>query len=467
MSYYGQGGTDYNAYLAKIEAEHGKKVADEAVRIYNAEFKKVVEVEHSLIGTRVGFLNDEGKRLHGKVTAIDARNEDSTIAEYEVTDDSGDIWTVTPQELTEFQEGMVTLVEPAYPYNDPQPPMKINRKRKENVMLANKGDVTMLDSGKWAELKLDGTRGWGIVSPTGVYLTGRSWKSDFGPRYPKIMKDLGNLNAQNVVLDGEIVFVDKKGKIVFLTALAKKSTIKEQDLTPVFLVYDIPYLENNDLTSLPYEERRRILSEVVPAGLTYVRENEIVKTGQKKFYKKVLKEEGEGLMLKDPTSPYVFRRSNDWRKLKPMFTEGKDTYDVAVIGYTAGKGKFKGQLGALLLAQRVGREWYYVGKTSGMDDDTRKDLTKRLKARNVSVERMPKIHDFEGDELEFTEAKVLTMPKLVVKVTAAERLKSGVFRHPVFERERPDKRATKTDVGIQPISSVDRRLLRAIKAKGW
>lgn len=58
---------------------------------------------------------------------------------------------------------------------------------------------------------------------------------------------------------------------------------------------------------------------------------------------RVTKLDGEGLMLRKPGSLYEKRRSSTLLKVKPF----KDM-EVAVTGYTAGKGKHKGVVGALI-----------------------------------------------------------------------------------------------------------------------
>lgn len=54
----------------------------------------------------------------------------------------------------------------------------------------------------------------------------------------------------------------------------------------------------------------------------------------------------EGIMIKDSTLPYNFKKDKTWLKMKPT-----DTYDVKVVGYKMGKkgSKYEGLLGALLV----------------------------------------------------------------------------------------------------------------------
>lgn len=60
------------------------------------------------------------------------------------------------------------------------------------------------------------------------------------------------------------------------------------------------------------------------------------------FFEKQLKAGFEGVIVKDATAPYVFDRTDRMLKIKPTIT-----VDLTVVGFTPGKGKFEGTLGAL------------------------------------------------------------------------------------------------------------------------
>jgi len=89
----------------------------------------------------------------------------------------------------------------------------------------------------------------------------------------------------------------------------------------------------------------------------------------------------------------VLRQGDKWLKVKP-----KETYDVEVTGATEGKGKFAGQIGALITP---------MGNVSGFNDYLRREFTKEL-------------------------------PKLI-EVEAMGLTPRGKFRHPRFVRVRFDK----------------------------
>ncbi|MEZ8101651.1 DNA ligase [Vibrio bivalvicida] len=74
---------------------------------------------------------------------------------------------------------------------------------------------------------------------------------------------------------------------------------------------------------------------------------------------------GEGLMLRKISSRYQAGRSSDLLKLK----KHQDA-EAIVIGYKVGNGKYKGQMGALLVQLKSGKQ-FYIG--SGFSDEIRLD----------------------------------------------------------------------------------------------
>ncbi len=333
------------------------------------------------------------------------------------------------------------------------------------AMLAKRGKVSQLDTGLWAEPKWDGNRSFGIVVPKKVVIRSRSWKTDFAPQYHAVSDDLQELNAKRFVVDGELVFIDPSGKDVFLTGRASKSTIKEKGLKAVYMLYDLLYIGDKDLSDLPYRERRRILSELIPEGLEHVQDSPIIKENQKPYWERALLEKREGMMLKDPDAPYTYDRSRYWRKLKALYTEGADTYDAVIIGYTAGKGKYEGKLGALLLAQRSGDQWLYIGKAAGMDDDTRDMFTQQLMAKQVPKSKMPSIVDMTGKELRLSHAEVFVKPRRVVEIKASEQTTGGRLRWGSFERMRPDKGPMDATTELRPSSTGPKAKSMSAKAR--
>ncbi len=81
------------------------------------------------------------------------------------------------------------------------------------------------------------------------------------------------------------------------------------------------------------------------------------------FLKEIESKKGEGVVVRDPTSLYINRRTSKVLKVKTFH----DT-ECEVIGYTEGKGKYKAMVGALKCRLDNGIE-FKIG--SGLTDHTR------------------------------------------------------------------------------------------------
>jgi DNA ligase-1 len=70
-----------------------------------------------------------------------------------------------------------------------------------------------------------------------------------------------------------------------------------------------------------------------------------------KLYNKWLSKGGEGAVIRDPTAPYFQKRTVSLLKWKPELDS-----EAKVIGYTEGKGRYKGMLGAFQVQMVDGRK---------------------------------------------------------------------------------------------------------------
>ena len=94
-----------------------------------------------------------------------------------------------------------------------------------------------------------------------------------------------------------------------------------------------------------------------------------------KYYEKCLSNGFEGIIIKNTSAPYLFKRARGWQKIKPTETE-----DLIITGYKEGKGKLKGTLGALII-DREGVEISVGGLTDAVRAKlwtVREELTGKL-----------------------------------------------------------------------------------------
>ncbi len=96
--------------------------------------------------------------------------------------------------------------------------------------------------------------------------------ADQTTRYPELRALGATLGSQVCVLDGTLVVLDPHGRPSAARLKERREASARQiqrrsGIAPVtFLVTDLIHLDGQDTTPLPYEERRRLLEEFLPAG---------------------------------------------------------------------------------------------------------------------------------------------------------------------------------------------------------
>ncbi|KAJ5433091.1 DNA ligase 4 [Penicillium daleae] len=171
--------------------------------------------------------------------------------------------------------------------------------------------------------------------------------------------------VQSLILDGEMVTWDPKqdAPVPFGTlktaALAEQRNPFSDGPRPLFRVFDILYLNGTDLTRYTLRDRRNALEKTV---LPVHRRFEILEYHEattvadiEKCLRTVVAEASEGLVLKNPRSPYrLNERHDDWMKVKPEYmTEFGESLDLVVIGGYYGSGHRGGNLASFLCGLRV------------------------------------------------------------------------------------------------------------------
>lgn len=153
---------------------------------------------------------------------------------------------------------------------------------------------------------------------------------------PTIKAALENAPYDNVVLDGELLANGTWNDTVSIVMSSKK---QKDDTNLIFNVFDCVIADNwvTQEDNVPYEERLVLASTVVEsiASDKVTTVAHIVakdETELKAYFKKCMDEGFEGVMLKTITSPYLFKRSANILKLKPVVT-----YEGAIVGTYEGR----------------------------------------------------------------------------------------------------------------------------------
>ena len=223
------------------------------------------------------------------------------------------------------------------------------------IQLATKFHDDITIENYWVSEKLDGVRG---------YWDGEFLISKKGNRFatPKWF----TLNFPKTKLDGELWIGRNKFELV--SGIVRTKSGNEQDWKQVsFMIFDLPNSSAN------FTDRLKIMKQLVNKSasphLKMIKQEKF--TSHKALQLKldqVINAGGEGLMLHHVNAFYQVKRSQDLMKLKRF-----DDAEAIVIGYSSGKGKHIGKMGALLVETKEGVQ-FKIG--SGFSDAVRADPPK-------------------------------------------------------------------------------------------
>ena len=299
-------------------------------------------------------------------------------------------------------------------------------------MLAEAQEKPFNAPGWLFELKLDGYRTLASRDQTARLLSRNG--NDLSACFPEILHALKALPFERVLLDGELVALDDRGRPNFQRLQQRAQLRRALDIRhavvdyPVtFYAFDLLAFDGFDLRALPLSTRKRLLQRVAPAAgviryLDHFEDEGVV------LYQQVQKLGLEGIVAKRGDSPYKSGRSPAWIKIRTRRTE-----DFVVVGFTEPKGSRSG-FGALYLGTYHNGELRYSGRAgSGFSEkqlsDVRKTLQSLLRKDAPCSGPLP-----QGDATRWVEAR------LVCEVEYTERTEEGLLRQPVFLRFRDDKK---------------------------
>ena len=289
-------------------------------------------------------------------------------------------------------------------------------------MLATSVDKPFSSRDWLFELKLDGYRAITELKKGKLVLYSRNGIS-LARRYPAVVSALKKIKA-DVVLDGEIVILNEKGRPDFQQLQNYDSNSKSM---LAYYVFDILSYQQKDLRHLPLIERKKLLKKILKRSGPVRFCSHIEEHGED-FFKAVKAEDIEGIMAKKKDSFYFPGvRTREWLKIK-----NHKSQEAIIIGYTQPKGS-RLHFGSILLAQYEHDKLKYIGHAgTGFTEQSLRELLQKLKplARKKSPLDSP---------VRANSKVTWVRPKLVCEVGYSELTKEGMLRHPVFKGLRPDK----------------------------
>ncbi len=193
--------------------------------------------------------------------------------------------------------------------------------------------------------KLDGVRAYW----NGKELLSRSGKKIYAPKW--FTKDYPPFE-----IDGELW--TKRGDFENIVSIVRDKTPSKEWRTVKHYIFEVPNA-NGGLF--------KRLAKVKPYENEYIKIIAQIRVKNKKHLETFLKEielqKGEGVVVRDPNAPYINKRSSKALKVKTFLDS-----ECIVTGYTKGKGKYKGLVGALVCELSNETE-FKIG--SGLSDNER------------------------------------------------------------------------------------------------
>lgn len=286
--------------------------------------------------------------------------------------------------------------------------------------------IEKLGTGFAAEYKLDGERVQIHYKDNIMILYSRRLEN-ITSYYPDILENVPKaLKTTDVILEAEAVAINQdSGEFLPFQELMHRRRKYDVDRIvekyPITVnLFDVLYLNGQDLLNEPYKTRRKKLEEItieneytkIVTQTTVHSENEI-----EDFLENGINAGCEGLMLKVLDAPYrAGARGSNWLKLKREYrNELGDSLDLVVIGAFFGKGRRTGKYGTLLLASyNADRDIFEsICKVGTGFTDENLDQFYQILQDKVTLKKNPRIESGMEPDVWFE-------PELVIEIVASE-----------------------------------------------
>jgi DNA ligase 3 len=259
--------------------------------------------------------------------------------------------------------------------------------------------------------------------------------------------------AEDIILDAEILLCEAAtNKPLPFGSLGVHKKKGYADATICIFVFDILYVDGEDLMKVAYSERRRRLVKLVKEIPGHVRLAEAfeIKTEDdlSPLWNRVIREGLEGLMIKAADGEY-HPAARHWLKLKKDYLGGMaDTADLIVLGANLGTGQKGGLRSSFLMGvyDPATKRFKTVCKcANGFDDATLAKLQTDIPMLKCTPDTVP---DWLDVDRSLAPAFVVPNPKNSpvwaiegAQFTRSERHTAGGFsiRFPRIQRFRDDK----------------------------
>lgn len=321
-------------------------------------------------------------------------------------------------------------------------------------MLATLVDDPFSDPEWIFETKWDGFRSVCFIKNGKARFVSRN-QIEMTPQYPELADVPDQIDANEAILDGEIVALDKDGMPRF-QLLQNKLRIRSGSYAHaskaqlVYFVFDLLYADGFDLMNCSVVERKAKLAEILRPS-NFIKLSDHIAGDGEEFFKHIEKFHLEGMIAKRAASKYVQKRTADWLKVKTIMRS-----EVVIGGYTRPRGT-RSHFGSVVCGLYRGDKLHYVAHVGGgFNERTLAAIYKLMQP--LKSERSPFV-----DAPKTNEPVQWLKPKLVAEVKFSEWTADNRLRHPVFIGLREDKKPK--DCHFEVADDTDKTVKKAEKRR--
>ncbi|MGK2947446.1 MAG: non-homologous end-joining DNA ligase [Acidimicrobiales bacterium] len=305
-------------------------------------------------------------------------------------------------------------------------------------MKATAGDLPTDDG--WAyEVKWDGMRAL-------TFIDGDRWRvqsvneRDVTRSWPELAGLPDALPASTALLDGELVATDADGRPDFGRLQQRmhvtdpaEARRRAAEVPVTYVVFDVLHLDGHDLTGLPWQDRRRLLDQVVEPAARW-RPSPVHDDGVE-LLAAATERLLEGIVAKRVDSLYVpGTRARNWRKVKVRRHQ-----EMVVGGWLPGEGNRQGRLGALLVGYHDAPGDPILRYAGRVGTGFRDAELQRLSGLLAELEADDCPFDPPPPRGDLVRGATWVRPELVAELAFGEWTGDGRLRHPSYLGLRTDK----------------------------